>query len=81
MKKIWTCKIGEPEDSKLPSDADLPMRRAIAKAYKEITGDEPNFIFSGWGGELTKTERELVEETHPLPEEENHGQSPSKIFD
>ena len=57
MKKIWTCKIGEIDDSKLPSGADFPMREAIKKAYYELTGETPEFLFSGWGGELNDIER------------------------
>lgn len=60
--KIWQCKIGEVDASKLPSGADLPMRKAIARAYKEITGEDPQFIFSGWGAELTEDERAVVED-------------------
>lgn len=67
--RIWECKIGEADDALLPAGCDLPMRKAVARAYKEITGQDPNFIFSGWGAELTVIERELVDETHPLPEE------------
>ena len=68
MSRIWTCKIGECEDGDLLGPdgkyygADWPMRQAVAKAYKEVTGKEPRFIFSGWGGELTPIEREVVEE-------------------
>lgn len=55
--KIWTCKIGEVDAEKLPCGADLPMRKAIVAAYRQITGEEPEFIFSGWGGELDEGER------------------------
>lgn len=60
MLKIWSCKIGECEDEALFNGADYPMRIAVANAYKEITGQEPNFIFSGWGAELTESERKVV---------------------
>lgn len=63
--KIWSCKIGEVES--VASGADLPMRQAIAKAYREITGKEPEFIFSGWGGELEEQERAVVENRLPDP--------------
>ena len=64
--KIWTCKIGECEESALDRDgkyygADLPMREAIREAYIRITGQEPKFCFSGWAGQLTETERAIVE--------------------
>jgi hypothetical protein len=60
--KIWTCKIGEIES--VPHGADSPMRKAVFKAYKEITGHEPEFIFSGWVGELDAIERSIVEEEY-----------------
>lgn len=58
--KIWECKIGET--ASVPNGADFPMRIAIRKAYIEVTGHEPTFIFSGWGAELTEGERAVVEE-------------------
>lgn len=66
MSKIWSCKIGEVDANKLPDGADLPMRQAIERAYLEITGEEPDFILSGWGAELDKYERNAVT---PRPEE------------
>lgn len=59
--KIWDCKIGEVDESKLPGNSDRPMRQAIRDAYKKLTGEEPKFIFSGWGAELTEIEREVVD--------------------
>lgn len=59
---IWSCKIGEVSRARLPRSPDLPMRDAISKAYEEITGKEPDFIFSGWGASLTKNERAVVED-------------------
>lgn len=56
-KQIWFCKIGEVEDETLPMGSDYPMRRAVEKAYFELTGKMPEFIFSGWGGSLTESER------------------------
>lgn len=55
---IWTCKIGDAPP--LMRGADLPMRNAIAAAFKEATGQEAAFIFSGWDGQLTATERAVV---------------------
>lgn len=54
----WSCKIGEADRDKLPDGADSPMRTAVARAYKELTGEEPKFIFSGWGAELTQVEQD-----------------------
>ena len=58
--KIWDCKIGEIDEEKLSSGSNSPMRKAVRQAYKELTGEEPKFIFSGWGGNLTKIERDIV---------------------
>jgi len=59
--KIWDCKIGEIHESLLPDGADGPLRDAVQKAYYELTGEEPNFCFSGWGGELDEVEREIAD--------------------
>lgn len=61
---VWKCKIGGP-DAALPYGADLPMRIAISTAYRELTGEEPEFIFSGWGAELTEPELAVVENRLP----------------
>ena len=58
--KIWECKIGETDSKNIPSGGDQPMRQAVRKAYKELTGEDPVFIFSGWGAELTDIERDAV---------------------
>lgn len=68
MKKIWECKIGEVDAEVLGGGADSPMRWAIRTAYKSLTGKEPDFIFSGWGGELTEGERAAHEDR--LPDED-----------
>lgn len=57
---VWTCKIGFARRADLPSGSDSPMRQAVARAYKEITGHEPEFIFSGWCGALTASEARTV---------------------
>ena len=65
--KIWNCKIGEVDESKLPPGSDLPMRAAVREAYQYITGQEPGFIFSGWGAKLNEYERAVVENREPKP--------------
>ena len=72
MNKIWHCKIGEATPDAVPQGADNPMRKAVAKAYREITGQDADFIFSGWGGELTEPERAVVE--NRLPSEDHYKQ-------
>lgn len=59
--KVWDCKIGYGDSMKLPDGADLPMRVAIQEAFKKLTGEYPEFIFSGWGGQLTPIEKQLVD--------------------
>ena len=61
MLKIWECKIGEVGDALLPDGADLPLRQAVEEAYRKLTGQESTFCFSGWGGELTESERAALE--------------------
>lgn len=63
MSNIWWCKIGEA--GTLPKGADGPMRDAVSDAYKELTGKEPNFIFSGWGGKLTEAEQACIDDRKP----------------
>ena len=67
-KKIWSCKIGEVDAEKLPHGADAPMRAAISEEFRRLTGEEPQFIFSGWAAELDEGERAVVEDR--LPKEE-----------
>lgn len=64
---VWFCKIGGP-DVGLPRGADGPMRNAVAAAYKELTGNDDEFTFSGWGGELTEGELACVENRAPVYE-------------
>jgi len=61
MSGIWTCKIGEANVSCLPNGADYPMRQAVERAYYDLTGRWPEFIFSGWGGTLTDSEAETLD--------------------
>ncbi len=58
--KIWSCKIGGADPDQLPLAADNPMRQAVEAAYRQITGRECDFIFSGWGAELTEYERDAI---------------------
>jgi hypothetical protein len=62
---VWFCKIGEVEREALPNGADLPLRLAVERAYRELTGHGPTFCFSGWNGTLTEPERAVVEDREP----------------
>ena len=58
MGKIWECKIGAVDS--LPEGSDLPLRQAVQAAYKELTGRDELFCFSGWGGKLDKIEEGIL---------------------
>ena len=60
-KRVWTCTIGRRDNRPLPvGGADVTMRQAVEAAYREVTGEEPDFIFSGWSGGLTFAEEEVL---------------------
>lgn len=63
-KDVWSCKIGFANGPALPMGSDFPMRRAVADAFERLTGKQPDFIFSGWGAELTEGQQQIVGE-HP----------------
>jgi len=65
MMKIWMCKIGECDESDVPSGGDFPMRRIVEAGYLAVTGKHCDFLFSGWAGELTKEERAVHENREP----------------
>jgi len=58
--KVWTCKIVVPADTKLPNGFDAPPRWAAMQAV-EATGIPVLSCFSGWGGKLSDSEREIVD--------------------
>lgn len=62
---VWDCKIGG-KIAALPPGADAPMRRAVEECFVKLTGAEPEFLFSGWGGKLTEPERAVVEKRQPV---------------
>lgn len=59
--KIWSCKIGQVESGQVPDGGDTPLREAVEAAYKELTGEDNRFCFSGWGAKLDSFERDIVE--------------------
>ncbi len=64
-KAIWTCKIGPADRDALDQPADEPMRKAVQAAFREVTGHDEDYCFSGWGGALTEAERAVVEDREP----------------
>lgn len=67
---IWSCKVGTDAGVLLPPGCDAPMRRAVKAAFVALAGVEPDFTFSGWGGQLTEPERAVVDNRLPTPEYE-----------
>ena len=66
VRCVWECKVGARMlDIDLPDGADAPMRRAVQQAFVDITGTNPEFCFSGWGGKLDEFEISVVEERPP----------------
>ena len=65
-ERVWDCKFVGEADA-LPDGADAPMRQAVAKAFREMTGNAPKAIFSGWGGTLAERERAAIEDRDPVP--------------
>lgn len=59
--KVWECKIGFALKHTLPTGADGPMREAVETAFRDMLGYDPEFIFSGWGAELTNDEQEILD--------------------
>lgn len=62
---VWECKIGVRGSVALPPGCDLPMRRAVEAAFKQVTGVDDEFNFSGWGGSLDEHELAVVENRMP----------------
>jgi hypothetical protein len=62
-KRTWMCRIGETRNVK--HGADLPMREIVSAGYFALTGEEPDFIFSGWGDELPEEYRAVHEDREP----------------
>lgn len=65
----WECKIGFPEGVEIPPGADSPMREAVQKAFKELTGLDCSNLFSGWGAKFTPAELHVIDpDKYPAPE-------------
>lgn len=61
----WECKIGALGIARVPLGGDSPMREAVAQAFEQLTGQQAEFTFSGWGSQLTELERAVVENRDP----------------
>lgn len=65
-RKVWFCKIGALYAGTLPSGSDAPMRAAVERAFKTLTGVDAEFVFSGWGQKLNEPELATVEDREPI---------------
>lgn len=63
--RVWSCKIGYAEDSCLAPGSDGPMRDAVESAFKQVTGGDSEFMFSGWDGQLSPGELAVINDTDP----------------
>ncbi len=61
----WSCRVGELPRDWLPKGSDEAMRRAVARAYEKLTGQPPDFLFTGWGARLSEAERAVHEDRLP----------------
>lgn len=66
MNNVWQCRIGECNGALLPMGADMPMRDAVQRAYRVVTGVDDVAIFSGWGRKFTEGERAVIEARMPV---------------
>lgn len=81
MYKIWHCKIGYSSEQPLPPGSDAPMRSAVEKAFKRLTGSRDQFCFSGWNGRLSPGEQAVVENTAPIKRSAHKGMRISELME
>jgi len=58
--RVWTCKIVIAEDGEMPHGFDSPPRMAAENAI-ENAGFPVLMNASGWGGTLSKSDKEYLE--------------------
>lgn len=79
-ERIWWCKIGTLDGRIEPDGADLPMRNAVRGRFYDLMGAYPDFIFSGWGGHLSATQRTIANEAISGPIHEAHAIGPETLL-
>lgn len=60
-EQIWWCKIGGRTKVPVEQGGDLHMRLVVIKEFEELTNTKPEYIFSGWNGQLTEEQRLSVD--------------------
>lgn len=61
-EEYWWCRVGPIDRSKVPWGGDLPMRQSVASAFRELVGEYPVVVSSGWG--MDQQEADAVAEVH-----------------
>lgn len=64
MRYVWTCKVIVDDGKDLPRAFDGPPRKAVIGAIS-AAGLNITACFSGWGGNVTKIEQEIIDERGP----------------
>lgn len=57
--RYWVCIIGETEWNDLPNGADSPMRTAVEKEFKKVTGHDAPHNWSGWSADIKTVDKIL----------------------
>jgi hypothetical protein len=68
-RTAWECKIGSINGVTVPPCADAPMRAAVQDAFRNVTGEEAQVTFSGWGAEFTPQEIAVIKNDGSWPAE------------
>lgn len=57
---VWECAIGGRKPIIIPPGGDLPMRNAVEAAFREVTGQDAEWTYSGWGRKFTEKAMKLA---------------------
>lgn len=57
----FDLKIGVRGFAEVPDGGDYPMRQALQAAFKTVTGEWGDFLYSGWNASLTENELKQLE--------------------
>lgn len=67
VKPVWSCTAGFLKDVAVDhTHADAPMRKAVEDAMFVLTGEYPEFVFSGWSAELSEPQLAVLENRLPV---------------
>ncbi len=69
----WSCLVGFARRDTMPEGSDGPMRDGVRDAFLDLTGEYPDFIFSGWGRHPSEAQAAVIENREPVYKETNFG--------